>query len=85
MATNKRRRNCASESSRSDAPPHVLLLRAGHDGTGTCRAVASITSGMRWKPVHDPVVCRGQWDDTLLARATDLGTFMAAGLEAGVL
>ncbi len=32
----------------------------------------------------EPVVCRGQWDDTFLDRATDLGTFMAAGLEAGV-
>lgn len=84
MATNKRPRNCASVSSRSDAPPHVLLLRAGHDGTGTRRAVASITSGMRWKPVHESVVCRGKWDDTFLDRATELGTYMAAGLESGI-
>ncbi|MCB9967580.1 MAG: flavodoxin family protein [Geminicoccaceae bacterium] len=68
----------------TDALPYALLVRAGQDGTGTCRAVASITGGMRWKAVHEPVVCRGQWDDTFLDRATDLGTFMAAGLEAGI-
>ncbi len=70
---------------RTDALPYALLVRAGLDGTGTCRAVASIASGMRWKPAHEPVVCRGKWDETFLDRATDLGTFMAAGLEMGVL
>jgi multimeric flavodoxin WrbA len=69
---------------RTDALPYALLVRAGQDGTGTCRAVANITGGMRWKPAHEPVVCRGQWDDTFLDHATDLGTFMAAGLEMGI-
>lgn len=62
----------------------ALLVRAGHDGTGTCRAVARITSGRRWKPVQDPVVCRGQWDDSFVDQAKELGTAMAAGLELGV-
>jgi hypothetical protein len=62
----------------------ALLVRAGHDGTGTCRAVASITGGLRWKAVHEPVVCRGKWDDAFLDQAKDLGSFMAAGLEAGI-
>lgn len=69
---------------RTDALPYALLVRAGHDGTGTCRAVASITSGLRWKPVREPVVCRGQWDPGFLDQARDLGSFMAAGLEAGI-
>lgn len=69
---------------RTDALPYALLVRAGHDGTGTCRAVASIAGGLRWKAVHEPVVCRGPWDDGFLGRARDLGTFMAAGLEAGI-
>lgn len=68
----------------TDGLPYALLVRAGHDGTGTCRAVASITGGLRWKAVHEPVVCRGQWDEAFLDRATELGTFMAAGLEMGV-
>lgn len=69
---------------RTDALPMALLVRAGHDGTGTCRAVASITGGLRWKEVHEPVVCRGDWDDAFVGRAEELGTFMAAGLEAGI-
>ena len=68
----------------TDALPMALLVRAGHDGTGTCRAVASITSGLRWKEVHEPLVCRGKWDPTFLDQAKELGTFMAAGLEAGI-
>ncbi len=69
---------------RTDALPYALLVRAGQDGTGTCRAVASITSGMRWKPVQDPMVCRGQWDESFVDQARELGTAMAAGLEMGV-
>ena len=68
----------------TDALPFAALVRAGHDGTGTCRAIASITSGLRWKAVHEPTLCRGQWDPAFLDQARDLGTFMAAGLEAGI-
>ena len=68
----------------TDAFPYALLVRAGHDGTGTCRAIASITYGLRWKAVHEPTLCRGRWDRAFLEQARDLGTFMAAGLEAGI-
>ena len=69
----------------TDALPYALLVRAGHDGTGTCRAVASITTGLRWKPAQDPIVCRGPWDDGFVDQAKELGTFMAAGLEMGII
>jgi NAD(P)H-dependent FMN reductase len=69
---------------RTDALPYALLVRAGHDGTGTCRAIASITGGLRWRMAHEPVVCRGQWDATFAGQARDLGSFMAAGLDAGI-
>ena len=68
----------------TDALPMALLVRAGHDGTGTRRAIASIAAGLRWKEVHEPVICRGKWDPAFVDRARDLGTFMAAGLEAGI-
>lgn len=69
---------------RADALPYALLVRAGHDGTGTCRAVASITGGLRWRPAREPLVCRGDWNESFLNEARDLGLFMAAGLEAGI-
>lgn len=64
--------------------PCALYIRAGHDGTGTRRAVESILTGLRWRLVQEPLICRGDWDDAFVALCEELGTAMAAGLEAGV-
>ncbi len=64
--------------------PFALYIRAGHDGTGTRRAIDSIITGLRWKPVAEPVLCRGPWQDGFLDDVRELGTLMAAGLEASV-
>ncbi len=69
----------------TEALPYALYVRAGQDGTGTRRAVESITSGLRWKRAHEPVICRGAWDDAFLDQVRELGTYMAAGLDAGIL
>ena len=63
---------------------YALYIRAGQDGTGTRRAVESITTGLRWRAVQEPLMCRGQWDDAFLASCEELGQAMAAGLEAGI-
>lgn len=70
---------------KTDALPYALFVRAGLDGTGTCRAVASIASGIRWKPVRDPLVCKGEWQDAFVEQVEELGLTMAASLEAGIL
>jgi len=64
--------------------PFALYVRAGHDGTGTCRAVDTITTGLRWQAIQDHLVCRGDWDEDFVRQCRDLGTLMAAGLEAGI-
>lgn len=64
--------------------PYALYVRAGHDGTGTCRAVETITTGLRWNAVQEPLVCRGDWQDGFVDQCRELGTLIAAGLEAGV-
>ena len=65
--------------------PYALYVRAGMDGTGTIRGIDSIvTKGLRWKPVRDPLLCKGEWQDEFIEQAEELGTLMAAGLEAGV-
>ena len=64
--------------------PYALYIRAGHDGTGTRRGVETIVTGLRWKAVRDPLLCRGDWDDGFVDEARELGLLMAAGLEAGV-
>ena len=64
--------------------PYALYIRAGHDGTGTRRSIESITSGLGWRAVQEPLICRGDWQDAFVAQGQDLGTAMAAGLEMGI-
>ena len=64
--------------------PFGLYIRAGHDGTGTRRAIETIITGLRWRQVHDTVLCRGEYRDEFVDSCEELGTFMAAGLEAGI-
>ena len=64
--------------------PYALYIRAGHDGTGTRRGVETIVTGLRWRAIQDPLICQGKFRDSFVADCEQLGTLMAAGLEAGV-
>lgn len=63
---------------------YALYVRAGHDGTGTRRGVETIVSGLRWRAVSEPLICRGAWSRDFIDRCRELGLLMAAGLEAGI-
>jgi len=70
---------------RTDALPYALVVRAGMDGTGARRAVESICSGLKWKAVQAPLICRGPWEDGFLEQAVELGQTLAASLEADLI
>lgn len=69
---------------RTQGMPYALYVRAGHDGTGTRRAVESIATGLRWRAVQEPLMLRGAFQAAFVPRCEELGLAMAAGLEAGV-
>ncbi len=68
----------------TEALPYALYVRAGHDGTGTRRAVESIATGLKWRAVQEPLVCRGAWQESFVEDCRNLGLALAAGLEAGI-
>lgn len=65
--------------------PYALYVRAGMDGTGTRRAVESICTGLSWRPVQEPLICRGSWDDAFLEQCEELGLYMAASLDTDII
>ena len=65
--------------------PYALYIRAGHDGTGTRRGVETIVTGLRWKGVQEPLILKGDWQDSFVGSCEELGMAMAAGLEAGII
>lgn len=64
--------------------PYALYVRARHDGTGTRRGVETIVTGLRWRAVREPLICRGDFRDHFLRECEELGALMAAGLDAGI-
>ena len=64
--------------------PYAAYIRGRHDGTGTRRAIDSITSGLRWRAVQEPLILRGDWDEAFADQCRELGMAMAAGLDGGI-
>ena len=69
---------------RTVALPWTLFIRAGNDGIGAQTSIDRIVTGLAWKQVQEPLICRGAWNEAWLGDCEELGMTMSAGLEAGV-
>lgn len=58
--------------------PFSYWIHGGYDTTGAERAMESITTGLGWSLVHDPVVFTGEVTQTHLDAAWELGATVAA-------
>lgn len=65
--------------------PVAIVIRAGHDGTGACNALKPILTGLKWREIQHPVILKGDWKTSFIDQCEELGTAMAAGLEAGII
>ncbi len=65
--------------------PYAVYIRAGMDGTGTRRGIETIVTGLKWRAVQDPLICQGDFRASFVDDCRELGTLMAASLDAGII
>lgn len=69
---------------KTEALPFAVYIRARHDGTGTRRAILSITTGLKWRAVQSPLLLKGEYKPEFATQCEELGRLMAYGLDAGI-
>ena len=69
---------------KTEGLPYALFIRAGNDGAGARSSMERIITGLAWRAVQEPLICKGTYRTEFLASCEELGMTMAAGLEAGV-
>lgn len=64
--------------------PYALFVKGRSDTDGAVAAVHKIVKGLAWKEAQPPLSVVGEVTDDDLARCTELGQTMAAGLAMGI-
>ena len=69
---------------KTEGLPAAVYVKGGLDGEGAKTSVERILTGLKWKLVQPTLVLKGDYCDDFRHQCEQLGTLMAAGLEAGI-
>jgi len=64
--------------------PYAVFISAENDGTGAVFNIDRIVRGYSMKQVSEPLITRGEINESELQRAEELGQTLAAALELGI-
>jgi multimeric flavodoxin WrbA len=60
--------------------PYAIFIRAGQDGLGARSSIERIATGLGWRTVQEPLICKGPVSK-FRTDCQQLGELMALGLE----
>jgi NAD(P)H-dependent FMN reductase len=69
---------------KTEALPCALYVKGGLDGQGAKTSMERIITGLRWKPIRNTLVMKGEFRESFVDQCEELGMQMAAGLESGI-
>ena len=64
--------------------PYAVIICAGNDGTGALESIERIIKGYGFRMVQEPIISRGEVEESMLRRCRELGQTLAAGMELGI-
>ena len=73
---------CLDNPKQNEGKPYALVVKAGNDGSGATRSVQTIVTGLKWREVAEPLLCKGELTTKFIPDCQNLGLTLAASLDA---